>query len=309
MKRAVFISILCAMVLAAGTGCQNENTPEDNTPKMRQLTIRMNDDEAGAQGILRAARATIVDGGSSSLSASWTAGDQLSYCNLSRTDYKNSEFILYTGALTASSTAATSELTGDVTCTADDYLAVVYPTNSTFDYDSPSASYTYTFPLSGQDGTLERLASTYHQQYGRAHVTGVTNNTATATMPKMKSLLTICKFSFTDGTNAIPIGTLTISYNNATSENGKYPQSATVTVQNTTEHANVHAVKADVTAALTVTCSTEQPNVYVALLPTSDQVTYNFTVTNSSGTYTGTAKATLKEGEYVPALGLKLQLQ
>ena len=35
----------------------------------------------------------------------------------------------------------------------------------------------------------------------------------------------------------------------------------------------------------------------------------NFTVTNSSGTYTGTAKATLAEGEFVEATGLKLMKQ
>ena len=58
--------------------------------------------------------------------------------------------------------------------------------------------------------------------------------------------------------------------------------------------------------------------VYVALLPTrySDPTpeekpdrTFNFTVTNASGTYTGTAKATLVEGEYVEATGLKLTKQ
>ena len=46
---------------------------------------------------------------------------------------------------------------------------------------------------------------------------------------------------------------------------------------------------------------------FVALLPTSGQRTFSFTVTDGSGnTYTGTAKATLTEGEYVVATGLKL---
>ncbi len=47
--------------------------------------------------------------------------------------------------------------------------------------------------------------------------------------------------------------------------------------------------------------------VYVALLPTSAQRTFRFTVSDGSGnSYTGTAKATLTEGEYIAATGLKL---
>lgn len=40
--------------------------------------------------------------------------------------------------------------------------------------------------------------------------------------------------------------------------------------------------------------------VYVALFPHSPTGYMHFTVTNSSGTYTGTAKATLKAGKYYP---------
>ena len=46
--------------------------------------------------------------------------------------------------------------------------------------------------------------------------------------------------------------------------------------------------------------------VYVALMPEIASRTYNFTVTNTNGTYTGTASAWLKKGEFVPATGLKL---
>ena len=61
---------------------------------------------------------------------------------------------------------------------------------------------------------------------------------------------------------------------------------------------------------LTVTCTTAQEAVYVALLPTAEQRTFRFTVTDGSGnSYTGTAKATLTEGEYVEATGLKLTKQ
>ncbi len=48
--------------------------------------------------------------------------------------------------------------------------------------------------------------------------------------------------------------------------------------------------------------------VYVALFP-DDGVTYSFTVISGGNTYTGEATATLKEGEFVPATGLKLVKQ
>lgn len=48
--------------------------------------------------------------------------------------------------------------------------------------------------------------------------------------------------------------------------------------------------------------------VYVALFPDMG-ATYSFTLTSGGNTYTGTATATLKEGEFVPATGLKLVKQ
>ncbi len=129
-------------------------------------------------------------------------------------------------------------------------------------------------------------------------------------MPKMKSLLTICKFSFKDknSNTDILVKTLKIAYKTDDSNNGKYPHSAKVTVESTTEHANVHAVSETLgDDGLTITCPVEQNEVYVAMLPTSLSRTYTFTVTNTGGTYSGVASALLKEGEFVPAIGLKLE--
>ena len=141
----------------------------------------------------------------------------------------------------------------------------------------------------------------------------VTDATADATMPKMKSLLTVCKFSFVnkDGGAVIPVKSLSISYGGNGSDAGTYPQTATVAIGAKTEQANVHATgAAGSSEALTVTCSTAQDAVYVALLPTAAARTFSFSVTDGSGsTYTGTAKATLTEGEYVEAMGLRLTKQ
>ena len=168
----------------------------------------------------------------------------------------------------------------------------------------------FTISLAGQDGTLSTLATNYHCVYGRAHVESVTGTTATATMAKMQSLLTVCKFSFVEKGNesagALPITSLTISYGGAGSDANKYPQTGKVTVDVLTQNDGAVATANDVTAPLTITCPTEQSEVYVALLPEMASRTYNFTVTNDNGTYTGTADAWLKKGEYVPATNLKL---
>ena len=308
MKKELIISFLCGLMVVAGTACNNKNTPDapkSEEVKKRFLTINA---QNGAASPRRIINATINDEGST-LSSSWTAGDGMSYCNLSRQEQVElAAYEVYQGPLTAIETKPISMVTGDVECTAEDYLAVVYPANNTFEFISAGTQYHYTFPLTGQNGTLDNLALHYHQVYGRAHVTSVTDKTADATMPKMQSLLTICKFSFKEeSTNAtIPIKTLTISYNDATSETGKYPQKGQVTVTVNTANHEAQAEKSDVSTPLIITCPSEMNEVYVALMPEIASRTYNFTVTNTEGTYTGTASAWLKKGEFVPATGLKL---
>jgi len=304
-EQFLMLWMLGGMMLAGLAACSGDDdtatdgsAPQtaDDGVKMRRLTITEAEGGAAeARQALTRASLTEDDG----LTAKWTAGDALTYCNLSRVDYGNGE-APYSGGLTAASTAATSRFTGDVVCSEGDYLAVVYPA-TTFEYNDR-----YTISLTGQDGTLGKLASTYHYVYGRAQVTSVTGTTANATMGKMKSLLTVCKFSFKDkSTNAvIPIQTLSISYGGTGSDAGTYPQSATVECGVLTVQTDVHASGVASNSPLLLEGSGEA--FYVALLPTTGQRTFNFTVTNTNGTYTGTAKATLTEGEYVEATGLKL---
>lgn len=311
-EQFLMLFVLGGMMLVGLAACSgdddtatNDNAPQtaDDGVKMRRLTITEAEGGAAeARQALTRASLTEDDG----LTAKWTAGDALTYCNLSRVDYDGNGEAPYSGGLTAASTAATSQFTGNVTCLKDDYLAVVYPA-ATFTTNSQ-----YTIALSGQDGTLAGLATNYHYVYGKAQVTAVTDATADATMPKMKSLLTVCKFSFVnkDGGAVIPIKSLSISYGGTSSDMGTYPQTATVAIGANTDQANVHATGATGTGALTVTCPSVQDAVYVALLPTAAGRTFSFSVSDGSGnTYTGTAKATLAEGEYIAATGLKLTKQ
>lgn len=293
--------IMLAGVVACSGDDDTSSTKENdqkNEVKLRRLTITETEGNASARQVTT--RAILNENGG--LSASWKAGDGLTYCNLSRMNAMNYE--IYSGPLTASSTATISQFTGNVTCIKGDYLAVVYPATSFVTNDN------YSLSLSGQDGTLGTLASSFHYVYGKAYVESMTDETANATMMKMKSLLTVCKFSFKDkATNEdIPVSTLTISYGGSGSDQNTYPQSATVAISYLTEQSDVHASGVAGNSPLIVNAS-GQTEVYVALLPTSGQRTYNFTVTNPSGTYTGTAKATLTEGEFVAATGLKLNKQ
>ena len=300
-KTLLTVWMIGGMVLTGLTGCWGDDdtivTPDDGV-KVRRITITQTEDAAAARLVMN--RASLVED-NEELTASWAAGDGLTYCNLSRTNPMNDE--IYSGALTAATTAAASQFTGDVACRKDDFLAVVYPA-TTFETNE-----SYTLSLTGQDGTLGTLASTYHYVFGKAHVTAVTDQTATASIGRMKSLLTVCKFSFVDkATDAdIPVKTLTIAYGGSGSDAGKYPQTATVAIGAYTAQTDVHATGMVGNTPLTVTCPSAQDAVFVALLPTSGPRTFNFTVTDGSdNTYTGTAKATLAEGEYVVAEGLKL---
>ncbi|MBQ9362600.1 MAG: hypothetical protein IJT97_04165 [Bacteroidaceae bacterium] len=302
-RKTFILWLLGGMMFVGITACSGDDETADmldDGVKARRITITQTGEAATQQAISRAS--LVEDAG---LTASWMADDGLTYCNLSRTNLMTMD--IYSGLLNAVSSAVTSQFTGDVMCSKGDYLAVVYPVTTFETNDS------YTISLTGQNGTLDKLATKFHYVFGKAHVTSVTDVTASATMEKMKSLLTVCKFSFVDkdGGADIPVKSLAISYGGTGSDAGTYPQTATVTLNSggILEQTAVHAMGVAGSTALTVTCPSEQGAVYVALLPTSGQRTFRFTVTNASGTYSGMAHATLAEGEYVVATGLRLMKQ
>ena len=313
MNKQLLISFLCGLMVVAGTACKNENTPENKTVQKRHLTIKVQGDEGQSTKVSprHIANASITDEGTT-LIGSWTEGDPVSCCNLSVLSAMNSTII--TGSMTATSTGRRSDLTGTVECMVGDELAIIYPV-----VDLSSSSYDmgdgihgkFTISLAGQDGTLDRLASNYHYVYGRAHVVSAAESIAEATMDPMQSLLTVCKFSFEDKDNpgtALPINMLTISYGGDGDDKNTYPQSANVEVTSLTTNTQAQAVGVASSSVLTINAG-GATEVYVALLPEIASRTYNFTVTNNNGTYTGTASAWLKKGEYVPATGLKLTEQ
>jgi hypothetical protein len=102
-KRKQFLwVVLGSMMLAGLTACSGNDdatdVPDDGV-KARRMTITETDGAAARQVLTRAIL-TEADG----LSASWTTGDGLTYCNLTHTHLSTEE--VYSGPLTATSTDA-----------------------------------------------------------------------------------------------------------------------------------------------------------------------------------------------------------
>ena len=331
--QSVIMGIVCSSLLLLGTACSTTNNPDrpkqqaelkartlivqtspQSSPKERRLLPL---GETGERSCLP--QATITENGDV-LDALWNEGDEVFYRNLSRNEYADPQEgpVDLFGTLNADKDGSVASFSGDrVWCTEDDRLALIYPAPDPADFtfhDSPLSA-EYTISIAGQDGSLATLASTYHHIYGIASVVSVTETTANAELAEMKSLLTVCKFSFVDkdypGT-PLPITSLSISVSDGYYI-GTYPQQGTVSIAQSVSAWDVSVEPEWKTTGaggtpLTITPTGSPTEVYVALFPAAG-VTYSFTLTNSDGTYTGTATATLNEGEYVPATGLRLVKQ
>ena len=341
----VIMGIVCSSLLFLGTACSTNNTPDQ--PKQQaelkprtlivtqaspQKVLWMSTGHPIGQSpsltkereLLRLPQATITENGNV-LDALWNEGDAVFYRNLSREAYQDPQegLVELSGTLNADIDGSVASFSGDrVWCTEDDQLALIYPALDVenhpelFTFHNDPLSAEYTISVAGQDGSLATLAKDFHHIYGIASVVSVTGTTANAELAEMKSLMTVCKFSFEDkdhpGTS-LPISTLSISVSDGYFA-GTYPQKGTVSIAQNVSAWDVSVDPERKTTGeggtpLTIDTKGVNPTeVYVALFPAAG-VTYTFTVTNSDGTYTGTAKAVLKEGEFVPATGLKLEKQ
>ena len=273
-----------------------------------------------ASAVRRLPQATITENGDG-LDALWEINDAVFYRNLSRNEYIDPQegLVDLSGTLYADKKASIASFSGDrVWCTKDDQLALIYPNNpADFTFHDSPLSAEYTISIAGQDGTLATLAKDFHHIYGIASVVSVTETTANAELAQMKSLMTVCKFSFEDkdhpGTS-LPISTLEIKIGGEAYYVNTYPQQGTVSIAQNVSAWDVSVDPERKTTGeggkpLTIDTKGVNPTeVYVALFPDMG-ATYTFTVTNSDGTYTGTATAVLKEGEFVPATGLRLVKQ
>ena len=319
--QSVIIGVICSSLLFLGTACSTNNNPDQPKQqaelKPRTLIVQTSPQPSPQErGIQRLPQATITDEGTT-LDALWEINDAVFYRNLSRNEYidpDTKKSVPLSGTLRADKAERIASFTGGrVWCTADDQLALIYPNNPvnfTFHDDPLTAS--YTISVAGQNGTLAKLAKDFHHIYGIASVVSVTETTANAELAEMKSLLTVCKFSFEDENgNQLPICTLQINYSGGYYVD-TYPQEGKVSIAQNVSAWDVTVDPVRKTTGeggkpLTIDTKGVNPTeVYVALFPDMG-VTYSFTVISNTdnaatdGTYTGTATATLNEGEYVVA--------
>lgn len=317
--------IVCSSLLFLGTACSTANNPDQPKQqaelKPRTLIVQTSPQpspqergllplrETGERSCLP--QATITENGKV-LDALWSIGDEVFYRNLSYSnkyyDKETDSFYDLSGTLYADKAERIASFTGErVWCDETNQLALIYPALNPADFtfhDDPLTA-EYTISVAGQDGSLATLANRYHHIYGIASVVSVTETTANAELAQMKSLMTVCKFSFVDeSNNKLPISRLTIGYyTNVPLSDDKYPQDGTVSIAHNTPVKSVHVEPNNAALSKPLTIDTQgatPEEVYVALFP-QPELSYTFTVTSGENTYTGTAKAVLNEGEFVPA--------
>ena len=281
--RVKFISYWFMVMAALLCSCSSDddNTPQDDNSgrRMRQLTI---------SNVSMNTRAAIDP---STYEATWETTDRPTYINLSAL----AEGLHY-GTLAPSTAEASTTLTGSVYCKQGDNIAIVLPTVTPV---LPSGG-TLSFPinLSGQKGTLADIGSRYHYIYGVGTVTSTDGSTATGSITNTKSLLSLCKFTFTNTNGGNPVKVKSVQIVWGTGGAAGYPQTGTVSLANP---ASVSAEAGDPSGPLTVTL--DEPNaagvVYVALFPCNEKLTFHFTVSdNDNNTYTATKTAKMLEGKY-----------
>ena len=315
--QSVIMGIVCSSLLFLGTACSTNNNPDQPKPqaelKPRTLIVTQSavSKVTPASAVRRLPQATITENGNV-LDAIWNEGDEISFRNISHATYTPSgptDEAQLDGVLLADRSASIASFASnnEVWCALGDKILLVYPkaTAPAISVEGSPLTASYSISLANQDGTLDKIASTYHHSYGIATITEVTPTVANAELAEMQNLLTVCKFSFVDGSNQpLTITSLSISYGDGTYA-GTYPETATVTVtQGTPCTATVTPDKKSTSAGgnpLTISPSGDLTEVYVALLPEANKTTYSFTVTSGEDTYTGTATAQLNAGEYVVA--------
>ena len=280
--RVKFISYWFMVMAALLCSCSSDddNTPQDDNSgrRMRQLTI---------SNVSMNTRAAINP---STYEATWETTDGPTYINLSAL----AEGLHY-GTLAPSTAGASTALTGNVYCTLGDDIAIVLPTVTSV---LPSGEDAYfTINLSGQKGTLADIGARYHYIYGVGTVTSTDGATATGSITNTKSLLSLCKFTFTHNNSPVKVKSVQIGW--GTGGAAGYPNSGTVSLA---DPANVHVTAgapiADTPLVVTLDNANTDGVVYVALFPCSDKLTFHFSVSDGTNTYTATKNAKMLEGKY-----------
>ena len=301
MKTICFINILFLSFFLAGcSSSDDEILVNDRERKFRQLIITQVEDDAATRSLFNLTRATLKEN-EDIISASWETNDNITYCNLTDADaYYHENDIIYHN-LIAESTSPTSTIAGSAVCVNGDYLALIYPSGYFSFYNrNVNGHYPvqYTINISGQDGTIDKLANQYHYVFGEVKV-AVKDDKATGEV-NLESLLAVCRFSFKYNNEKIHIEKLTINYLSADDYGGKYPVSATLIAYPGYHNLNPVILGSGDVLEINPPSGTSPEVVYVALLPTgSNGRTFRFIIND---TYYCEADAILNAGEFYPTV-------
>ena len=276
----------CFMMMTAllcSCSSDDDNTQQDdsNGRCMRQLTI---------SNVMMNTRAAIDP---KAYTATWEITDRPTYINLSLLSAE-----LRYGTLTPSTAGTSTTLTGSVYCGMGDNIAIILP-NVTPVLPSGGNAY-YPVDLRGQKGTLADIGARYHYIYGEGKVESVDGGTATGSITNTKSLLSLCKFTFTNGGKPVNVKSVQINYKSEYTGNLiGYPQMGKVSLANPA-NVSAEADKSPYSGPLTVTLDDVNAAgvVYVAMFPEADKQTFHFTVSDGTNNYTATKKAKMLAGKY-----------
>lgn len=271
--------VMIAALLGACSSDDSTTPQEDNNGRrMRQLTI---------QNVAINTRAAIDP---STYEATWETTDRPTYINL------NAQPELHYGTLIPSTAEASTTLTGSVYCKQGDNIAIVLPTVTPV---LPSGG-TLSFPinLSGQKGTLTDIGARYHYIYGVGSVESTVGSTATGSITNTKSLLSLCKFTFTNGDEPVNVKSVQIGW--GTGGAAGYPQTGTASLLTDPESVHVTPDSGPYSGPLSITLDDANAAgvVYVALFPCETKLSFHFTVSDGTNTYTATKNAKMLEGKY-----------
>ena len=272
--------VMIAALLGACSSDDSTTPQEDNNGRrMRQLTI---------QNVAMNTRAAINP---STYAVTWATTDRPTYINLSAL----AEGLHY-GTLIPSTAEASTTLTGSVYCKQGDNIAVILPTVTP---ELPSGG-TLSFPinLSDQKGTLDDIGARYHYIYGVGSVESTEGSTATGSITNTKSLLSLCKFTFTNGDKPVNVKSVQIGW--GTGGVAGYPQTGTASLLTDPESVHVTPDSGPYSGPLSITLDDANAEgvVYVALFPCETKLAFHFTVSDGTNTYTATKNAKMLEGKY-----------
>ena len=182
---------VCSSLLFLGTACSTNNPDQPKQqaelkPRTLVVTQQAVSKVTPVSDVRRLPQATITENGDV-LDAIWSAGDEISFRNLSHETYTPSgttDEVPLDGVLLADREARIASFASNdkVWCDVEDQILLVYPkaTAPAFSVEGSPLRATYTISLTGQDGTLATIANRYHHSYGVATITEVTPTVANA---------------------------------------------------------------------------------------------------------------------------------